>query len=183
MWQLILAVLDFIKIKTLWKYIKTIILWLKPSGISRNNKPLHFKIGESAYTASTPYINEREVSSIIGQVIIGNSNKVEKFIISFRLEYENKAPYLVAEARQGKNGHYLVPSGGGFSSVPSKTYLNIPTEIPANGGIVGWIGFTMIERRDLRLSEVWKKQAKLIAVLSDGKEIFTTFPKCFIPRS
>lgn|SRR4030042_767264 len=183
MGSLILSILNLIGLKKLWQYIKSIGYWLKPTGISQNNKPLYFKVGESAYRATLPFVDESEVYTIIGQIMIGNPNKKERIIISFRLEYEDKEPYLVSEARSGNSSFYLAPSGGGASSVPSKTYLNIPIKIPANDGIVGWIGFTIIERRDLKLNDVWNKQARLVAIQSDGKELYTSFPKCDLPRA
>ena len=76
-----------------------------------------------------------------------------------------------------------MPSGGGFSSVPQKTYLNIPIRIAARDGVVGWIGFTVIQRKDLTLADVCYKQAKLVAVLSDGKDLTINFPKCDLPHT
>lgn len=166
----------------LWRFAKRVVIWLKPQGLARTKKSLYFQVGETAYLTSHPYTEDSEVQSIISQVTIGNPNKGAKTIISFRLEYKSKAPYLISEARESKDGgSFLVPAGGGFSSVPRKPYLNLPIIIKPNDGVVGWIGFTMIQRKDLTLAEGWSKQAELVAVLHDGTEFRTKFPTCDLP--
>jgi len=157
----VLSLLGLIGLATLWKlvkrvafWLKRVAFWLKPQGLV-GGTPLIFQIGETAYTASSPFVDEREVSAIICQVIFGNPDKRNRVITTFRLEVKSKSPYLLSEARDSErvSGSYLVPAGGGFASVPKKPWLNVPFNIGGGDGKSGWIGFCLIERRDLTLAE------------------------------
>lgn len=159
------------------------LLQTKEQGLVRD-KPLIFQIGETAYTAPHPYIDEREVSAIICQVIFGNPNNEDKTINTFRLEVNSKAPYLLSEARDSeRGGSYLVPSGGGFASVPRKPWLSVPLTVNGKNSANGWIGFCIIERRDLTLKEAWNMAGELVAVQTDGVELRCPFPVCSLPRT
>ena len=114
-------------------------------------------IGETAYIAPIPYLSNRGVSDIVIQVNLGNPNSsLTKTIMTFRLDVEGKAPYPLSEARKSERtgGWYLVPSGGGFSTVPNKDYMKMPITIPAASATVGWIGFCLVQRNDLTLEPV-----------------------------
>ncbi len=159
------------------------LLQTKEEGLVRD-KPLIFQIGETAYIAPHPYVDEREVSAIICQVIFGNPDNKDKTINTFRLEVNSKAPYLLSEARDSEHGgSYLVPSGGGFASVPRKPWLSVPLTITGKSGANGWIGFCIIERRDLTLKEAWNMGGELVAVQTDGVELRCPFPVCSLPRT
>ncbi len=135
--------------------------------------------------ASSPFTADRLVNSVVGQIILGNPNKNSlKTIMTFTLEVPEKSPYLVSEARKSDrtDGWFLVPPGGGFSTVPSKNYLQLPIKVPPGGSVVGWIGFCLIERNDLKLEEAWSLDATLVAIQVDGQEVRAQFPACTLPR-
>jgi hypothetical protein len=165
-------------------FAKPIWGWLKPQGLVRSEKSLDFRVGETAYVANSPYIEESEVKDIICQVILGNPNDQAKSVTTFRLEIKAKDPYLVSEARVTREGRssYLVPPGGGFSSVPHKQWLSLPVQVEGQNGVVGWIGFTLISRNDLTLAEAWKMDGELVAVQADGNELRVKFPACTLPH-
>lgn len=166
----------------LWRFGKRMLVWLKPQGLAHKDKPLNFGIGETAYITSQPYTEERIVKDIICQVILGNPNEIAKSIANFRLEVESKEPYLLSEARDSKRGgSFLVPPGGGFSTVPRKQWLKTPIRVNGSDGVVGWIGFCLLERNDLTLGEAWKMDAELVAIQADETELRSIFPKCNLP--
>ena len=142
-------------------------------------QPLTVSIGESAYIASHPYVPDREVKDIILQVMLGNPNpSLPKTIMTFRLEVNGKPPYPLSEARISNRtgGWYLVPSGGGFSTVPNKDYLTVPLTVPPGGAVVGWIGFCTLERADLLLEEAQRIDGEVVVVQPDGTELRSILP-------
>jgi hypothetical protein len=178
----VLTVLGLIGLRTLWHGVKRVGSWLKPQGLMRD-KPLSLQIGETAYIASQPYTDEQKVKDIICQVILGNPNDKAKTITTFRLEVRSKAPYPLSEARDSEHGgSYLVPPGGGFSTVPRKQWLKTPIQVNGGQGKAGWIGFCLLERENLTLAEVWSMDGELIAVQADGTELRVSFPICDLPR-
>lgn len=82
---IVAVLLTIINRRKVWGRIKRIVQLLKPQGLTSVGKLLSFTIGETAYIAPHPYVEEREVSSIICQVIIGNPNKQSKTINTFYL--------------------------------------------------------------------------------------------------
>ena len=179
----LLSLLSLIGLPRLWQVIKRVGSWLKPRGLVRD-RPLTLKIGETAYIASHPYTDEQKVKNIICQVILGNPNDKPKTITTFRLEVSSKAPYLLSEARDSeRGGSYLVPPGGGFSTVPRKQWLKTPVQIKGGEAVAGWIGFCLLERGDLTLAEAWNMNGELIAVQTDGTELRALFPACDLPRT
>lgn len=180
----LVLLLSLIDPRAAWRFAKRIGTWLKPQGLTKTDKPLNLRIGESAYIASSPYTDERTVSDIICQVILGNPSNKTKTLTTFRLEVKSKACYLHSEARDSKgHGSFLVPPGGGFSIVPHKPWLEVPVRIGSGDGISGWIGFCLSERHDLSLAEAWKMDGELVAVQSDGVEVRAQFPPCNLPRA
>jgi hypothetical protein len=168
----------------IWRVSRKIFSWLKPVGLA-HDKPLTFMIGEIAYIASQPYVPEREVSNIVIQVSIGNPNhSSSKTVMTFLLKVNSKAPYHVSEAGFSGDRHsYLVPSGGGFSTVPDRDYMTMPVTIPSASAKVGWIRFCLVERKDLTLDEAWNINATIVAVQPDGSEIYCRLPPCELPRA
>jgi len=165
--------------------VKRTLAWLKPSGLA-GGKPLLFTIGETAYIASHPYVPEREVKDIIVQVKLGNPNlERSKTVMTFKLNVSGKRPYPVSEARalERNGGWYLVPPGGGFSTVPRKDYMRLPMTIPAGGAAVSWIGFCLLERSDLTLAEAWRVDATVIVIQADGTELSCRLPVCELPSA
>jgi hypothetical protein len=170
--------------RTAWRLVKRIGAWLKPQGLTKANKPLNLQIGESAFIGSSPYTDDRKVSDIICQVILGNPSDRTRTVTSFRLEVKSKACYLQSEVRDSAKGSsFLVPSGGGFSTVPRKPWLDVPGRIGSGDGVSGWIGFCLAERDDLTFAEARKIDGVLVAVESDGVEVRVQFPPCKLPRA
>ena len=158
---------------------------MKPIGLTRN-KPLTFLIGEAAYVASHPYVPEREVKDIVIQVQLGNPNPSSpKSVMTFRLYVDKKPPHPVSEARLSERTGtwYLVPPGGGFSTVPNKDYLQMPITIPPAGAVIGWVGFCLLQRNDLTLEEAWRIDGEVAAVYPDGSEIRCRLPACDLPSA
>ena len=180
----LVLLLSWIGPRAAWRFAKHIGTWLKPQGLTKADKPLNLQIGESAYRASSPYTDERKVNVIICQVILGNPSNATRTVTTFRLEAKSKACYLQSEARDSeRGGSFLVPSGGGFSIVPRKPWLDVPVRIGSGCGVSGWIGFCLSERDDLTLAEAWKMDGELVAVQSDGVEVRAQFPPCNLPRA
>ena len=180
----LMKVLGIVGLPWVWRVVKKGLGWLKPVGLTRG-KPLFFTIGETAYIAPFPYVPEREVSDVVTQVHIGNPDtKRPRTVATFRLNVVGKPAYPVSEARRSERngGWYLVPSGGGFSSVPSKDYMRLPITVPTGGAVVGWIGFCLAERRDLTWEEAWNIDAEVVSVEADGTEISCLLPACELPR-
>lgn len=178
----LVSLLGAIGLPKLWRAVRRAFAWLKPTGLAAD-KPLFFNIGETAYIASHPYVRDREVKDIIVQVNLGNPSLLRSMtIMTFRLIVGSRPPYPVSEARRSENGGwYLVPSGGGFSTVPNKEYVRLPITIPAGQAAVGWVGFCMLERSDLRLAEARNIDAKVVAVQADGTETSYRLPVCELP--
>ena len=180
----LLVLLSWIDPRAAWRFAKRIGTWLKPQGLTKADKPLNLQLGESAYIGSSPYTDEQKVKDIICQVILGNPSDRTRTVTTFRLEVKSKACYLRSEARNSeKGGSSLVPSGGGFSTVPRKSWLDVPVRISSGDGVSGWIGFCLLERNDLIFAEAWKMDGELVAVQSDGVEIRAQFPPCNLPRA
>jgi hypothetical protein len=180
----VVVLLSWIDPRAAWRFAKRIGTWLKPQGLTEGGKSLNLQIGESAYMGSSPYIDERKVGDIICQVILGNPSNRTRTVTTFRLEVKSKACYLQSEARTSKSGgSFLVPSGGGFSIVPRKPWLDVPVRIGGGDGVSGWIGFCLSERDDLTFAEARKMDGELVAVQSDGMEVRAQFPPCNLPRA
>ena len=178
------VLLNLIDPRAVWRFAKRIGTWLKPQGLTKADKPLNVQIGESTYIGSPPYTDEQKVKDVVCQVILGNPSDRAKTVTGFRLEVKTKAPYLQSEARDSeKGGSFLVPSGGGFSTVPRKPWLDVPVRISSGDGVSGWIGFCLIQRNDLTFAEAWNMGAELITVQSDGVELHAQFPPCDLPRA
>jgi hypothetical protein len=61
--------------------------------------------------------------------------------------------------------------------------MRLPITIPAGEAAVGWIGFCLLEGRDLTLAEAWNIDATAIAIQADGAEMSYRLPVCALPRS
>lgn len=178
------ALLTAIGVKTIWGGVKRAWLWVRPRGLV-SNKPLVFAVGETAYVASHPYTPDRAVKDVVIQVKLGNPHESRaRTIMTFRLDVKGKAPYHVSEARESdKGGWFLVPPGGGFSTVPHKPYMQLPRTIPPNDAVVGWVGFCLLERNDLTLAEAWRIDANVVAIEVDGREATQSLPVCRLPEA
>ena len=180
----LVVLLSLIDPRAAWRFAKRIGTWLKPQGLTKADKPLNLQIGESAYIGSSPYTDEQKVKDIICQVILGNPSDRTRTVTTFYLKVKSKARYLRSEAKDSKKGgSFLVPSGGGFSTVPRKPWLDVPVRISSGDGVSGWIGFCLLERNDLTFAEAWKMDGELVAVQSDGMEVRAQFPPCNLPRA
>jgi hypothetical protein len=61
--------------------------------------------------------------------------------------------------------------------------MRLPITIPAEEAAVGWIGFCLLERRDLTLAEAWNMGATAIAIQADEAEVSYRLPVCALPRA
>ena len=174
----ILPILAFLGISRLWRGVRRVASWLKPAGLARGGGPT-MVIAETAWRASGD-----EIQTLIVRLILGNPDKsAPQPFVTFRLDVGDKAPFYVSEARlnEERGNWFLVPAGGGFSSIPNKPYLSMPVDIPSDSGVDGWVGFTFIENHKLTLVEAREVDAWIVGIQPNGREIQVNLPPCELP--
>lgn len=144
-------------------------------------------IDDAVYSGPHPYADPHPASNVIYQVAITNKTQSPITIVSIKLHVDGREPLASAEQRESDHGiyrsQYLVPRGGGFSSIPSKeSWWRPPHKLDRGESSVGWIGFNFGEPPDrLLFRDARNLKASLIVTPSSGRVVRAKALPCTMP--
>jgi hypothetical protein len=148
---------------------------------------IRVSVDDAFYSGPHPYADPHNVSNAIYQVAITNRTNHAVTITSIKLHLDGRRPLASVEQRESDAGphksQYLVPRGGGFSSIPSKAlWWRPPHLLQPSESSVGWIGFVFAEPADrLRFREARKLEAQIVVTPNSGRSVRAKAMPCTMP--